>query len=345
LTVGTPAYLSPEQAVGGEIKPASDLYSTTIVLFEMIVGHPPFEDKDPLAMLGAHVSRPPPRISEAVPGLAVPDALEDLIQRGLAKTSAERISSAAEYLSYVDGIAPPGAPQPMFASEVGTPLPAMALGHAPTATLTPVPAHATPVPAHLTPAPAHATPLPTHATPLPTHATPLPMSTRPISLADAPPIPRNWIKVGAVVVAALVIIAVLVALAGGGGGDGRKLRAPTKPEPKAAAPEPAPEKTVAPSPPPAPIQTAIVDLVTPGPDPAVRFEALVAKLKRGKTCAERKAAVEGLEDLGDAKAIPHLRRARYRMRGGLAGIGASNTNACLKAAAEAAIKQLGGTVK
>jgi serine/threonine-protein kinase len=339
LTVGTPAYLSPEQAVGGEIKPASDLYSTTIVLFEMIVGHPPFEDKDPLAMLGAHVSRPPPRISEAVPGLAVPDALEDLIQRGLAKTSAERIGSAAEYLSYVDGIAPPGAsPPPMFASEVGTPLPQMALGHAPTATLTPVPTHATPVPAHMTP-------LPAHATPLPTHATPMPASTRPISLADAPPIPRNWIKVGVIVVAALVVIAVLVALAGGGGGDARKPRAPAKSEPKAAAPEPAPAKTVAPSPPPPPIQTAIVDLVTPGPDTAARFKELVTELKRGKTCAQRKAAVAGLEDLGDAKAIPHLRRARYRMRGGLAGIGASNTNACLKAAAEAAIKQLGGTVK
>src|ERR1043165_3308073 len=52
LTVGTPAYLSPEQAVGGEITPASDLYSASVVLFEMIAGRTPFE-KEPLAMLGA----------------------------------------------------------------------------------------------------------------------------------------------------------------------------------------------------------------------------------------------------------------------------------------------------
>jgi serine/threonine protein kinase len=61
LTVGTPAYLSPEQAVGGEITPAADLYSTTIVLFEMLAGRTPFIDTDPLSMLGMHVGKDPPR--------------------------------------------------------------------------------------------------------------------------------------------------------------------------------------------------------------------------------------------------------------------------------------------
>src|SRR5205807_5219360 len=75
LTVGTPAYLSPEQAVGGAITPASDVYSTSVVLYEMIVGRVPFEDKDPLAMLTAHVSREPPMFAELAKKLDVPPGL------------------------------------------------------------------------------------------------------------------------------------------------------------------------------------------------------------------------------------------------------------------------------
>src|SRR6476646_8992771 len=59
LTVGTPAYLSPEQAVGGQITGASDLYSTSVVFYEMLAGRPPFEDTDPLSIMTAHVSREP----------------------------------------------------------------------------------------------------------------------------------------------------------------------------------------------------------------------------------------------------------------------------------------------
>ena len=99
ITVGTPAYLSPEQAVGGEITPASDLYSTTVLFFEMITGRPPFEDKDPLAMLGAHVGRPPPSLAEAAPELTFPPELEEIVQRGLAKIAASRFVSANEYLA------------------------------------------------------------------------------------------------------------------------------------------------------------------------------------------------------------------------------------------------------
>src|SRR5688572_322299 len=71
LTVGTPAYLSPEQAVGGAITPATDLYSTSVVLYEMLTGRTPYVDDDPLAMLTSHVTKEPPAFSEAAPGLSL----------------------------------------------------------------------------------------------------------------------------------------------------------------------------------------------------------------------------------------------------------------------------------
>lgn len=111
ITVGTPAYLSPEQAVGGEITPASDLYSTTVLFFEMLTGRPPFDDQDPMAILGAHVGRPPPRARDLAPELELPEELEEILQRGLAKTPAGRFTDANEYLRALALLLPTTAPR------------------------------------------------------------------------------------------------------------------------------------------------------------------------------------------------------------------------------------------
>jgi eukaryotic-like serine/threonine-protein kinase len=104
LTVGSPAYMSPEQATGGEITPASDLYSFTVVLFEMLTGHTPFEGRDSLATLMAHAINPPPALHAVAPEIELPDGIEEIIRLGLAKTVADRIGTADRMLAMLDAI-------------------------------------------------------------------------------------------------------------------------------------------------------------------------------------------------------------------------------------------------
>jgi serine/threonine-protein kinase len=101
ITVGTPTYMSPEQACGGEITAATDIYSTSVVLFEALVGRAPFESADPLTLLLSHAGNPVPTFAELAPRLDVPAELEALVRRGLTKSTAERIG-ASEYLAEID---------------------------------------------------------------------------------------------------------------------------------------------------------------------------------------------------------------------------------------------------
>ncbi len=331
LTVGTPAYLSPEQAVGGEIKPASDLYSATILLFEMITGRAPFEDKDPLAMLGAHVGREPPRVSDLAPELAIPAALEDVIQHGLVKAQADRFTSAAEYLAALDGVvAAPSGPALQF---LGQPVGAGTIGHAPTASFAPVNPRATPV--AFTPVPG------TLSIPIndQTIVTPPPM--RAVSLADAPPLPRSWGKIaGVVILLAIIAVLALKVISNTKETPARSVPGkPTRPQGASAPANDSPRTAPRPAQP-DPVPPLIAPL-----DSDASLKSLIQALDKGKTCTDRKKAVAGLRDLGNKDAVPALKKARYRMRGGLLGIGSSNANHCLKADAEAAITALGGTLK
>ena len=101
-TVGAPLYMSPEQALAGEIMPASDLYSTTVVLFEMLTGEPPFLRSSATATMKAHVFARPPKLRDAAPDLEVPDELEEIVRRGLAKFPASRIPTADAYLQLLE---------------------------------------------------------------------------------------------------------------------------------------------------------------------------------------------------------------------------------------------------
>jgi serine/threonine protein kinase len=90
--LGTIDYLSPEQARGETVTASSDVYGLACVLFEALTGNVPFPRSTPPATIFAHLTEPPPRISELRPDL--PSALDDVIAQGMAKQPADRPASA-----------------------------------------------------------------------------------------------------------------------------------------------------------------------------------------------------------------------------------------------------------
>jgi DNA-binding beta-propeller fold protein YncE len=87
-SIGTPAYLAPEQIEGGPVDGRADVYALGCMLFECLTGSVPFQRTSRLAAAWAHLEEEPPRASELNPEL--PAALDPVIARALAKEPAER---------------------------------------------------------------------------------------------------------------------------------------------------------------------------------------------------------------------------------------------------------------
>jgi serine/threonine protein kinase/tetratricopeptide (TPR) repeat protein len=95
LTVGTPAYMSPEQAAGArELDARSDLYSLGLVLYEMLAGEPPFAGATPQAAIARRMVEVPRPIRELRE--TVPPSVEEALTRALARAPADRFATAAE---------------------------------------------------------------------------------------------------------------------------------------------------------------------------------------------------------------------------------------------------------
>jgi len=97
MICGTPAYISPEQALGNPAVPASDLYALGIVLYEMLAGVPPFHDTTPMKVLLKQLNELPRRVSVANDKVRIPVLLDAALMRVLAKTPEERFRTASEF--------------------------------------------------------------------------------------------------------------------------------------------------------------------------------------------------------------------------------------------------------
>lgn len=102
--IGTPLYICPELLRGEDIDGRADLYSLTVVLYEMLASRPPFESRNTMGLFAMHLATEPPLLSEAAPDLAVPPALERLLREGLAKEPNKRIASAQRYAERIEEV-------------------------------------------------------------------------------------------------------------------------------------------------------------------------------------------------------------------------------------------------
>lgn len=105
--LGTPAYMPPEQASGYSVDKRADVYSTGVLLFEMLTGRYPFEAETRAEMLRAHMLTAPPDPEEVRPELRLSPELKAFLDKSLAKSRGDRFKDAQDMLDALDAL-PPG---------------------------------------------------------------------------------------------------------------------------------------------------------------------------------------------------------------------------------------------
>ena len=118
--MGTPQYLSPEQARGSTATPASDVYSLGVVAFECLAGRRPFAAETPVATALAHLREPVPELPDDVPA-----DLAGVVRRAMAKSPEDRFADATELAAALRNPAAAGAPATQVLTGVA-PVPASA---------------------------------------------------------------------------------------------------------------------------------------------------------------------------------------------------------------------------
>jgi non-specific serine/threonine protein kinase len=135
--VGTVDYAAPEQIEAKEVTPAADVYAFGGVLYQTLTGKKPYERETDVAVMFAHMTEPPPKVSEARPEL--PEALDAVIARAMAKAPEDRFPTCREMIDAARGAL--GAAMAVAAA------PAAAAGSQPPAPPPPAPRSTVPTPA------------------------------------------------------------------------------------------------------------------------------------------------------------------------------------------------------
>jgi len=118
LTFGTAHYMAPEQASGGELSLATDLYAVGVVLFEALTGRLPFDGDSALQIGIQHLNTPPPLVTTFAPG--VPRPLTQVVARALAKAPSARFATAAAMRQALHAALPEGPPIPALVTTAAT---------------------------------------------------------------------------------------------------------------------------------------------------------------------------------------------------------------------------------
>jgi len=106
MVFGTPEFMSPEQAQGRTLTPASDIYSLAVILYELLTGKLPFDARTPIEFLQLHVTARPIPLNERVPGRTFDPALADVIGHALQKKPEDRFQSGGQFSAALRPFAP-----------------------------------------------------------------------------------------------------------------------------------------------------------------------------------------------------------------------------------------------
>jgi len=181
LILGTPQYMSPEQASGLSQDARADVYSLGVLLWELLAGRPPFRGASATHVLAAHLLEPAPRLPDRGPHGSIPRRLAALVARMMAKQPEERPARMEDVVSELESALQPSPARPRFgAALLATLAVAAAAAAVWVARHRPEPAAASPALGAVTPGPRPAEPSPVPA-PSPTEAP---------AEAASPPAPR-----------------------------------------------------------------------------------------------------------------------------------------------------------
>jgi serine/threonine-protein kinase len=97
--LGSPRYMAPEQVQGKPVDARTDVYALGAVLYALLMGRPPFDKANELSTMMAQVTEPPPPFASVAPELALPQGLEAIVMRCLAKNPDDRFASMEEVVA------------------------------------------------------------------------------------------------------------------------------------------------------------------------------------------------------------------------------------------------------